>query len=35
MVGARTFAMAANRIIDRGIDARNPARRRGNWSPER
>jgi 4-hydroxybenzoate polyprenyltransferase len=24
MVGARTFAMAANRIIDRGIDARNP-----------
>src|SRR5690606_18128724 len=24
MVGARTFAMAANRIIDRHIDARNP-----------
>ena len=24
MVGARTFAMAANRIIDPGIDARNP-----------
>jgi 4-hydroxybenzoate polyprenyltransferase len=24
MVGARTFAMAANRIIDRQIDARNP-----------
>ncbi|NUR29683.1 MAG: 4-hydroxybenzoate octaprenyltransferase [Catenulispora sp.] len=24
MVGARTFAMAANRIIDRKIDARNP-----------
>ncbi len=24
MVGARTFAMAVNRIIDRGIDARNP-----------
>lgn len=24
MVGARTFAMAANRIIDREIDARNP-----------
>jgi 4-hydroxybenzoate polyprenyltransferase len=24
MVGLRTFAMAANRIIDRGIDARNP-----------
>ncbi len=24
MVGARTFAMAANRILDRGIDARNP-----------
>ncbi|RRR97670.1 menaquinone biosynthesis prenyltransferase MqnP [Glycomyces terrestris] len=24
MVGARTLAMAANRIIDRGIDARNP-----------
>ena len=24
MVGARTFAMAANRLIDRGIDARNP-----------
>jgi 4-hydroxybenzoate polyprenyltransferase len=24
MVGGRTFAMAANRIIDRGIDARNP-----------
>jgi 4-hydroxybenzoate polyprenyltransferase len=24
MVGARTFAMAANRVIDRGIDARNP-----------
>jgi 4-hydroxybenzoate polyprenyltransferase len=24
MVGARTFAMAANRIVDRGIDARNP-----------
>nr|MDT0661298.1 menaquinone biosynthesis prenyltransferase MqnP [Micromonospora sp. DSM 115978] len=24
MVGARTFAMAANRIIDRRIDARNP-----------
>jgi 4-hydroxybenzoate polyprenyltransferase len=24
MVGARTFAMAANRIIDRDIDARNP-----------
>lgn len=24
MVGARTFAMAMNRIIDRGIDARNP-----------
>lgn len=24
MVGMRTFAMAANRIIDRGIDARNP-----------
>jgi 4-hydroxybenzoate polyprenyltransferase len=24
MVGARTFAMAANRIIDRSIDARNP-----------
>ncbi|MEV6816471.1 UbiA-like polyprenyltransferase, partial [Micromonospora sp. NPDC051296] len=24
MVGARTFAMAANRILDRRIDARNP-----------
>lgn len=24
MVGARTFAMAANRIVDRQIDARNP-----------
>jgi 4-hydroxybenzoate polyprenyltransferase len=24
MVGARTFAMAANRVIDRQIDARNP-----------
>ncbi|HEY7222253.1 MAG TPA: menaquinone biosynthesis prenyltransferase MqnP [Micromonosporaceae bacterium] len=24
MVGARTFAMAINRIVDRGIDARNP-----------
>src|SRR4051794_6140618 len=24
MVGARTFAMAANRILDRHIDARNP-----------
>jgi len=24
MIGARTFAMAANRIIDRQIDARNP-----------
>jgi 4-hydroxybenzoate polyprenyltransferase len=24
MVGARTFAMAANRILDRAIDARNP-----------
>src|SRR4030095_9799916 len=24
MVGGRTFAMAANRIIDRHIDARNP-----------
>jgi 4-hydroxybenzoate polyprenyltransferase len=24
MVGARTFAMAANRIIDRQVDARNP-----------
>ncbi|ASW53188.1 menaquinone biosynthesis prenyltransferase MqnP [Plantactinospora sp. KBS50] len=24
MVGARTFAMAANRIIDRRVDARNP-----------
>jgi 4-hydroxybenzoate polyprenyltransferase len=24
MVGARTFAMAANRIIDRKVDARNP-----------
>jgi 4-hydroxybenzoate polyprenyltransferase len=24
MVSARTFAMASNRIIDRGIDARNP-----------
>jgi 4-hydroxybenzoate polyprenyltransferase len=24
MVGARTFAMAANRVIDRRIDARNP-----------
>ena len=24
MVGARTFAMATNRIIDREIDARNP-----------
>jgi 4-hydroxybenzoate polyprenyltransferase len=24
MIGARTFAMAANRIIDRHIDARNP-----------
>jgi 4-hydroxybenzoate polyprenyltransferase len=24
MVGARTFAMAANRLIDRAIDARNP-----------
>jgi len=24
MVAARTFAMAANRVIDRGIDARNP-----------
>jgi 4-hydroxybenzoate polyprenyltransferase len=24
MVGARTFAMAANRVIDREIDARNP-----------
>lgn len=24
MVGLRTFAMAANRIIDREIDARNP-----------
>jgi 4-hydroxybenzoate polyprenyltransferase len=24
MVGARTFAMAANRVIDRHIDARNP-----------
>ena len=24
MVGARTFAMAANRIVDRHIDARNP-----------
>lgn len=24
MVGLRTFAMACNRIIDRGIDARNP-----------
>jgi 4-hydroxybenzoate polyprenyltransferase len=24
MVGARTFAMAANRIIDRHVDARNP-----------
>ena len=24
MVGARTFAMAVNRIVDRGIDARNP-----------
>jgi 4-hydroxybenzoate polyprenyltransferase len=24
MIGARTFAMAANRIIDRRIDARNP-----------
>lgn len=24
MVAARTFAMAANRIIDRGLDARNP-----------
>jgi 4-hydroxybenzoate polyprenyltransferase len=28
MVGARTFAMAANRIIDRHIDARNPRTRR-------
>jgi len=27
MVGARTFAMAANRIIDRHIDARNPRTR--------
>jgi 4-hydroxybenzoate polyprenyltransferase len=27
MVGARTFAMAANRIIDRRIDARNPRTR--------
>jgi 4-hydroxybenzoate polyprenyltransferase len=24
MVGARTFAMAVNRIVDRGVDARNP-----------
>jgi 4-hydroxybenzoate polyprenyltransferase len=24
MVGARTFAMAVNRVVDRGIDARNP-----------
>jgi 4-hydroxybenzoate polyprenyltransferase len=28
MVGARTFAMAANRIIDRRIDARNPRTQR-------
>jgi 4-hydroxybenzoate polyprenyltransferase len=27
MVGARTFAMAANRIIDRHVDARNPRTR--------
>jgi 4-hydroxybenzoate polyprenyltransferase len=27
MIGARTFAMAANRIIDRHIDARNPRTR--------
>lgn len=34
MVGLRTFAMACNRIIDREIDARNPAPRDANWSPE-
>lgn len=33
MVGLRTFAMACNRIIDREIDARNPAPRDANWSP--
>ncbi len=31
MVGLRTFAMAANRIIDREIDARNPVRPGGSW----
>lgn len=31
MVGLRTFAMAANRIIDREVDARNPARRAASW----
>lgn len=35
MVGLRTFAMAANRIIDREIDARNPVRPIANWSPAR
>jgi len=33
MVGLRTFAMAANRIIDREIDARNPVPPTANWSP--
>lgn len=35
MVGLRTFAMAVNRIIDREIDARNPGRPSGSWSPGR
>lgn len=35
MVGLRTFAMAANRIIDREIDARNPRTAQGSWSPAR
>ncbi len=35
MVGLRTFAMAANRIIDREIDARNPRTAGGSWSPAR
>ena len=29
MAGARTFGMAANRLIDAEIDARNPAPRAG------
>ena len=29
MASARTLAMSANRIIDRHLDARNPARPRG------